>query len=210
MEGAALEATPPPGELHGGGAREGPEDRRARLRLVRRHRRRLDRPGLQPRGRRSGSSWPPSASRRRRSLLVAFVPMFLIAGSYYSMNRVDPDCGTTFTWVTKGSGRSPAGSPAGRSCSPTSSSWRACRRSPASTRSSSSAPTISRRASSGSTVVGVIWIVVMTWICYVGIELSAKTQWFLLGAEIVTLALFAVIASGRSTPATFPTRSTRA
>ena len=36
------------------------------------------------------------------ALLVAFVPMFLIAGSYYSMNRVDPDCGTTFTWVTKG------------------------------------------------------------------------------------------------------------
>ena len=30
--------------------------------------------------------------------------MFLIAGSYYSMNRVDPDCGTTFTWVTKGIG----------------------------------------------------------------------------------------------------------
>ena len=38
------------------------------------------------------------------ALLVAFVPMFLIAGSYYSMNRVDPDCGTTFTWVTKGIG----------------------------------------------------------------------------------------------------------
>src|SRR6476659_4678906 len=37
-------------------------------------------------------------------MLVAFVPMFLIAGSYYSMNRVDPDCGTTFTWVTKGIG----------------------------------------------------------------------------------------------------------
>ena len=38
------------------------------------------------------------------ALLIAFVPMFLIAGSYYSMNRVDPDCGTTFTWVTKGIG----------------------------------------------------------------------------------------------------------
>ena len=33
--------------------------------------------------------------------------MFLIAGSYYSMNRVDPDCGTTFTWVTKGIGPVP-------------------------------------------------------------------------------------------------------
>ena len=47
----------------------------------------------------------------------------------------------------------------------------------------------------------------MTWICYVGIELSAKTQWFLLGAEIVTL-----VALRRHRPlegrtrATFPTR----
>ena len=60
------------------------------------------------------------------------------------------------------------------------------------------------------TVVGVVWIVVMTWICYIGIELSAETQWFLLGAEIITLALFVVIASSRSTTATSPTRSTRA
>jgi hypothetical protein len=27
---------------------------------------------------------------------VAFIPMFFIAASYYAMNRVDPDCGTTF------------------------------------------------------------------------------------------------------------------
>jgi amino acid transporter len=44
------------------------------------------------------------------------------------------------------------------------------------------------------TIVGVIWIAVMTWICYLGTELSARTQFFLLGAEIVTLALFAVVA----------------
>ena len=43
-------------------------------------------------------------------------------------------------------------------------------------------------------MVGVIWIIVMSWICYVGIEASAKTQWFLLAAEIVTLFLFAVVA----------------
>ena len=28
-------------------------------------------------------------------LLAAFVPMLLIATSYYYMNRADPDCGTT-------------------------------------------------------------------------------------------------------------------
>ena len=30
--------------------------------------------------------------------------MLFIATSYYYMNRADPDCGTTFTWVTKAMG----------------------------------------------------------------------------------------------------------
>ena len=34
----------------------------------------------------------------------------------------------------------------------------------------------------------------MTWICYIGIELSARTQFVLLAIEIFTLALFAVVA----------------
>ena len=33
----------------------------------------------------------------------------------------------------------------------------------------------------------------MTWICYRGIELSARVQTILLGFEIVTLALFTVV-----------------
>ena len=37
-------------------------------------------------------------------LLVAFIPMLLIASAYYYMNRADPDCGTTFAWVTKAMG----------------------------------------------------------------------------------------------------------
>ncbi len=35
---------------------------------------------------------------------LAFVPMLLIATSYYYLNRVDPDCGTTFSWATKAFG----------------------------------------------------------------------------------------------------------
>src|SRR5258707_5309723 len=34
----------------------------------------------------------------------------------------------------------------------------------------------------------------MTWICYRGIELSARIQQFLLGAEVLILAIFAVVA----------------
>jgi amino acid transporter len=44
------------------------------------------------------------------------------------------------------------------------------------------------------TIVGVVWIMIMTAICYIGIELSARTQVGLLGAEVVTLAAFVVVA----------------
>lgn len=38
------------------------------------------------------------------AVLVAFVPMFFIAAAFFWMNRVDPDCGTTFSWVTRAMG----------------------------------------------------------------------------------------------------------
>ena len=44
-----------------------------------------------------------------------------------------------------------------------------------------------------STVAGVIWIVVMTWICYRGIELSARIQTILLSFEITTLTIFVIV-----------------
>jgi amino acid transporter len=125
---------------------------------------------------------------------VAFIPMLLVAMSYYYLNRVDPDCGTTFSWGTKAFGpwvgwiggwgiivadiivMANLADIAGRY-------------------------TFLLFGADGAAnskyavlAVGVLWIVVMTWICYVGIEASARTQWFLLGAELVTLVLFAVVA----------------
>jgi amino acid transporter len=44
------------------------------------------------------------------------------------------------------------------------------------------------------TAIGVAWIVAMTAICYLGIELSAHTQKALLGAEVVILVIFAAVA----------------
>jgi len=134
------------------------------------------------------------ALRTPAALLIAFVPMFLIAGSYYSMNRVDPDCGTTFTWVAKGIGPV-TGWVAGwallladilvmASLSQIAGEY---------TFLLFGAHSLAN-STFWVTVVGVIWIVLMCWICYVGIELSAQTQWFLLAAELVTLALFAVVA----------------
>ena len=125
---------------------------------------------------------------------VSFIPMLLVATAYYYLNRVDPDCGTTFSWATKAFGpwvgwlggwgiivadvivMANLADIAGRytfllfgaDSYANSKYW--------------------------VLLLGVIWIAVMTWICYVGIEVSAKTQWFLLGAEIIALFLFAVVA----------------
>ncbi|MEU8524006.1 APC family permease [Streptomyces sp. NPDC048629] len=37
-------------------------------------------------------------------MLASFVPMLLIASAFYYLNRVDQDCGTTFSWVTRAMG----------------------------------------------------------------------------------------------------------
>jgi amino acid transporter len=47
------------------------------------------------------------------------------------------------------------------------------------------------------TVLGCAFIAILTYVCYVGIEASARTQYFLLGAEIITLIIFSVVALGR-------------
>ncbi len=128
---------------------------------------------------------------------VAFIPMFFIAASYYAMNRVDPDCGTTFIWVTRGLGPWVGWI----------SGWALLI---ADVLVMASLSQIAGKYSfllvgaDGAanntvavTVIGVIWIIVMSWICYVGIEISARTQWFLLGAEIFVLVVFAVVALAR-------------
>jgi amino acid transporter len=34
-------------------------------------------------------------------MLLAFVPMYLIAVAYRELNEAEPDCGTTFTWAAR-------------------------------------------------------------------------------------------------------------
>lgn len=45
-----------------------------------------------------------------------------------------------------------------------------------------------------STVAGLVWIAIMTWICYRGIEISARLQYVLLSIEVVVLITFATFA----------------
>src|SRR5947209_12864769 len=37
-------------------------------------------------------------------IIVSFVPMLFIAWAYKNMNAADPDCGTTFSWMTRAMG----------------------------------------------------------------------------------------------------------
>jgi amino acid transporter len=49
--------------------------------------------------------------------------------------------------------------------------------------------------SKAAIIIGaIVWILLMTWICYRGIELSARIQQILLSAEVCILALFSVVA----------------
>ena len=127
-------------------------------------------------------------------MIVAFIPMLLIAAAYYYMNKADPDCGTSFTWVTRAMGPR-LGWLTGWAIVVTDVIVMAALAYIAGVYTFllfglDAAATNLLDVS----IVAAIWIIVMTWICYVGIELSARTQYFLLAAEIAALALFAAVA----------------
>ncbi len=127
-------------------------------------------------------------------MIVAFIPMLLIAAAYYYMNKADPDCGTSFTWVTRAMGPR-LGWLTGWAIVVTDVIVMAALAYIAGVYTFllfglDAAATNLLDVS----IVAAIWIIVMTWICYVGIELSARTQYFLLAAEIAALGLFAAVA----------------
>ena len=127
-------------------------------------------------------------------MLVSFVPMLLIAAAYYYMNRADPDCGTSFTWVTRAMGPR-LGWLTG---------WTIVVADVVVMAALAYIAGVYTFLLFGLndaaanlldvSIVAAIWIIVMTWICYVGIELSARTQYFLLSAEIAALGIFAAVA----------------
>ena len=151
-------------------------------------------PGLQPRRQPRAASCVLSGEKAPAILLLAFVPMYLIAVAYRELNNAEPDCGTTFTW-------------AGRAFGP----WMGwmggwgiiaadiivmanlAQIAGQYTFLLFGADDLAESAL-WSTVAGVVWIVVMTYICYRGIEVSARLQYALLGIELVVLLAFAVIA----------------
>jgi amino acid transporter len=127
-------------------------------------------------------------------MIVAFIPMLFVAASYYYLNRADPDAGTTFSWVTRAMGPS-TGWVTG---------W---------IMMAADVIVMANLAEIAGlytfylvgwdsaannvwavTALGVVWIVVMTVICALGIELSTRTQYVLMGAEVTILVAFSIVA----------------
>jgi amino acid transporter len=126
--------------------------------------------------------------------ILAFVPMYFISVGYQEMNRADPDCGTTFTWATRaftprvgwmgGWGIVAADVLVMASLAQIAGQYGF---------ELVNAKGIGSNAASGWVLlVGVLWIVAMTWICYVGIEISANFQKALLGIELTMLTVMSV------------------
>jgi amino acid transporter len=124
-------------------------------------------------------------------VLLAFLPVWCTAVAYAELNAREPDCGTTFTWAARAFGprtgwmggwgiiaadvvvmanlAQVAGAYGYRLVGldglADSTLW--------------------------TTVAGVVWIVLMTWVCHRGIEVSARLQYVLLTVEVLVLAAFA-------------------
>jgi amino acid transporter len=133
-------------------------------------------------------------------VLISFIPMYLIAVAYQELNKAEPDCGTTFTWASRTFGPL-VGWMGGWGIIAADVIVMSNLAQIAGSYSFTFVGELGWHSAADlaystlwSTVAGVIWIVVMTYICYRGIEVSARIQYALLSIEVVVLVIFAVVA----------------
>jgi amino acid transporter len=127
-------------------------------------------------------------------IIVSFLPIFCLASAYKYLNNADPDCGTAFSWAARAISPS-AGFMLG---------WFILFSDIVGNAQQSHLVGIytfslfGMNGAANSTIavllVGIVFIVILTWICWRGIELSARTQQILLAIELGILLLFAVVA----------------
>ncbi|MFJ8924003.1 Amino acid transporter [Streptomyces sp. LamerLS-316] len=127
-------------------------------------------------------------------LFASFVPMLLIASAFYYLNKVDQDCGTTFSWVTRAMG--PWTGWLG--------GWAIAMTgvlvvgSLADVAVSFGLLAVGLDSWADNTFVRqlltVLLIIVMTGLCVIGTELSAKVQNVLILAQVAFLLVFVIVA----------------
>jgi amino acid transporter len=131
------------------------------------------------------------------ALLASFVPMFFIAAAFYYMNRADPDAGTTFSWVTRSLGPYPGWI----------GGWAVCVTgilvvgSLADVGARYTYVFFGWDGAAGSkpaiTALAVAYIIVLTAVCVIGTELSARVQNVMILAQVGALLLLAAFALGK-------------
>jgi amino acid transporter len=127
-------------------------------------------------------------------LLVSFIPMLLIAAAYKYLNRADPDAGTSFAWTARAFGPG-MGWLNGWAIFLADLLVMASLSYIAATYTFKLFGWHWAETHTGAALAGaILWILLMTWICYRGIELSARVQQLLLSFEIVMLGIFATVA----------------
>ncbi len=134
-------------------------------------------------------------------LLLAFIPMACVAVGYAELNKVMPDCGTTFTWGTKTFGPK-TGWMGGWAIIAADIIVMANLAAIAGSYmfflvghfSHSDWITGLGSNTHWTLLAGLIWIAVMALICYIGIEISAEVQYGLLAIELIMLGIFSVTA----------------
>jgi amino acid transporter len=129
--------------------------------------------------------------------VIAFVPMWMISVGYAEINKQDPDCGTSFTWATRMFGPRVGWYAGG---------WGIIASDVLIMASLAQiagqyvfllfgADGIGSNPASGWVLlVGLIWLAIMTYICYRGIEVSANMQKALLAIEASMLVVFSLVA----------------
>src|SRR5256886_9047630 len=128
--------------------------------------------------------------------VLACVPMLLTSIGYSELNKADPDCGTTFTWATRAFGPK-TGWFGGWAIVAADVLVMASLAQVASQYVFLlfGANGIGSNATSSWVLLGgIIWIILMTAICYVGIEVSANFQKILLGIELTMLVVLSIVA----------------
>ncbi|WP_326566955.1 APC family permease [Amycolatopsis rhabdoformis] len=127
-------------------------------------------------------------------ILLSFIPVLFVAVAFRELNTAEPDCGTNFTWATRAFG-SRAGWMTG---------W-VVTVAQLLVMSSQSALTGKYTLllfgadsladnSAVTTAIGCAWLLGLCYLCYRGIEVSARVQWILLGVELAVLIVFSIVA----------------
>jgi amino acid transporter len=126
-------------------------------------------------------------------LLLSFVPMFFIAAAFFYLNRADQDCGTTFSWVTRAMGPY-AGFMGG---------WAICTTGILVVGSLADVSAFYtydlfgldelKKSREAVITFAVVIIVVMTTICVIGTQVSARLQRVMTFGQVGILLLFVVV-----------------